>query len=256
MMMNSEQLADVAKQFHDARYEGSRLDLITKAHPELSMEDAYEIARKTAMLTGSSITGYKLGFTSAAMRQQMNISAPNYGRLTADLHESELSEGKLVHPRIEPEITLLIGSDISEMPGTIEACWDHIEAVMPSLEIVDTRFHRYDFTLVDNTADNSSAAGYVMGAHHKPDAIMNQQVRVRLSGGDTKPLFGSSEDALGGPVEAFYWLCQKLIPLGETISAGSLIMTGGLTAAPFLKNRTKFLAEFENLGSAKFTWET
>ena len=58
------------------------------------------------------MVGYKLGYTSEAMRKQMHIDSPNWGRLTRAMYFNETDQPLLVHPRIEPEVALILGETL------------------------------------------------------------------------------------------------------------------------------------------------
>jgi 2-keto-4-pentenoate hydratase len=242
--------------------EKSRLPIntLTSAYPHLKIEDAYAIQATTLRRRSSESVGFKLGYTSAAMRVQMNIAEPNYGVLTKD-HLLDSHEGaldghipfqELIHPLVEPEIAILINQEISGAGHTRYTIQSHVEAVMPALEVVDTRYKEYKFSLVDNISDNSSGARVVLGAPKK----LSQVDDLRLSGVllwseghilDT----GVGANSMGDPLASVAWLANFLAQQELSIPAGSIIMTGGLTKAHPAKSQQTFLAEFGGLGYVK-----
>ncbi|MFV2089000.1 4-oxalocrotonate decarboxylase, partial [Micromonospora sp. LOL_021] len=64
----------------------------------------------------------------------------------------------LIHPRVEPEIAFLL--DRPPTPGT--PFTDAVRAVAPALEVIDSRYANFTFSLPDVIADNTSAALYVV----------------------------------------------------------------------------------------------
>ena len=64
-----------------AQQTGQTIDLISNQFTDLTTQDAYQIQEINIKRSGQPIIGYKLGYTSAAMREQMKISEPNYGTL-------------------------------------------------------------------------------------------------------------------------------------------------------------------------------
>lgn len=220
--------------------------------PDLTVEEAYEISRLRIAGNGLGAIGYKLGYTSAAMRQQMGISEPNYGILLAG---SIIPDGKsipmdeLIHPLVEPEITFLLGSDLSGPDVDRDKAWEAIEAIMPSIEIVDTRYESYKFKAVDNIADNSSAARVVLGPMVKRDDAPDLRcVGVRLSQSGQTIDEGVGSNAMDDPVLALAWLANKLADTGSRLRAGELIMSGGLTRAHPAASGSVFSATFDGLG--------
>ena len=95
---------------------------LSDSHPDLTEQDSYQIQDALVATKEKSQVDYKLGFTSDAMREQMGIPDPNYGQLTwsmwVDAGPIKLSE--LIHPRVEPEVALLVERDLSG-PGLTPA---------------------------------------------------------------------------------------------------------------------------------------
>jgi 2-keto-4-pentenoate hydratase len=59
---------------------------------------------------------------------------------------------------------------------------------------------------------------------------------------------GAGAAALGDPLHAVAWLANTLHPLGESLEAGHVVMTGALHAAVSLAEGDVFRAEFDHLG--------
>lgn len=237
-----------------ARKNGTTTDLVTLTSPDITPPEARRIAAATLAKWGQPICGIKLGYTSEAMRRQMGISQPNFGRLTPDMDFSNGTIAPLVHPRAEPEVALRIGRDIGTHTDSAGDPIQLVDAVFPALEIVDTRYHDYVFRYEDNVADNSSAAGFVLGAPQVPQVLLDDGLAVKFEIGEAQSLAGHSSAALGGPLYALTWLINELHALGETLPAGSIILTGGLTSAPSLKKGQFVTAHFEVLGSVSIAW--
>jgi 2-keto-4-pentenoate hydratase len=243
-----------ATRLNNARKTGTTTELVTAISPSISAADARRIAELTLGKWGQPQCGFKLGYTSEAMRQQMRISQPNFGRLTADMNFSKGDSAPLVHPRVEPEIALRIAHDVCGHPQSDDDLLKLVDAVFPALEIVDTRYHDYVFRYEDNVADNSSAAGFVLGAAHARDVLLGGGFNVLLDAVDDQKIAGHSSAALGGPLQALRWFLKEAEALSETIPAGSIILTGGLTAAPPMKRGRKIVATFDALGVVSMTW--
>jgi 2-keto-4-pentenoate hydratase len=226
---------------------------LTRSIPDLSQSESYAIARLRIARAGAAPIGYKLGYTSAAMRTQMGIAEPNYGVLLEGsivAQDETVPMERLIHPRIEPELTFLMGSDLAGPGIGREQAWEALEAVMASLEIVDTRYERYEFTALDNIADNSSAARLVLGDRIARDGAGDLRgVAVRLEEDGRQIDEGAGRDAMGDPVLALAWLANKLAETGSRIKAGELVMTGGLTRAHPAKAGSRFSASFDGVGT-------
>lgn len=249
-----------ARALLEAERECMPIRLLTRSMPDLTVEEAYKIADLRNAACGLSPLGYKLGYTSAAMRAQMGIEDPNYGRLFAAqaVTQGTIASEELIHPRIEAELTVLMGKELAGPDTGWEAAWDAVAAVMPSLEVVDTRYESYHFTAVDNISDNSSAARFVLGEHVLRSAIANlRDVAVELSCNGQVIDTGWGRDAMGDPIVALAWLANVLYRSGTSLKAGDLVMTGGLTRAHAARSGDIFSAHFNGLGavSVKFSGE-
>jgi 2-keto-4-pentenoate hydratase len=99
-----------------------------------------------------------------------------------------------------------------------------------ALEIVDSVWLDYQFTLADNTADGSSAAAVVIGPDlHSRDDL--DRIDVDLFLNESHVGAGRGADALGHPLQALCWLAQALSQHEEAVHAGDIVITGGLTSA-------------------------
>lgn len=245
---------DCSARLWAAERERTRIAPLSAAHPELSEADAYAIAARTLERRGRRRIGFKLGYTSAAMRAQMGISQPNFGILTDDLliadGSARIDSEALVHPLIEPEITLLIGRDLNAAGQTRATVFAAVEAAMASLEVVDTRYESYTFTSPDNIADNSSSARVLLGPPQPMGKLGDLRLcGVLLSSGGELIDQGIGANALGDPLLALAWLANFLAECGSSIPAGSIVMTGGLTRAHPGHRGRGFIAEFAELGT-------
>lgn len=201
--------------------------------PSLSEADAYQIASARLKLRNQIVTGYKLGYTSEAMRRQMNIGSPNFGVLTNDMFVSNsvLEFDELIHPLVEPEIAVRFQGDLPPLPiYDAELLWAAEPEFMLAIEVCDTRYVSYEFSAPDNIADNSSASRYVLGAPFPVTQLSDLadiQVELWISGKLQEE--GKSGNAMGNPLTAVAWLANRLRMDSKALKAGDVILTGGLT---------------------------
>ena len=213
----SDLIEKCSAQLWKAEQDKSRIAPLSVDHPNLSENDAYAIAACTFKRRGQLQIGYKLGFTSAAMRAQMNINQPNSGLLAQDMrvpdNSGRIDSENLVHPLIEPEVALLVGRDLRGpyMTPDLLRVYPAIDAAMASLEIVDTRYQSYKFAAVDNIADNSSSARIVLGLPKSLRMIDDLRLCGVLlwSRGEAVDQ-GIGANALGDPLLAIAWLANFL----------------------------------------------
>lgn len=223
----------------------------------LSLNDAYavqaaSIARRIAR--GERRTGMKMGFTSRAKMVQMGVHDMIWGRLTDRMAEPEgglVSLRRFVHARVEPELAFLLGRPLSgavSLPEALEA----VVAIAPALEIIDSRFENFRFSLTDVVADNASSSGYVIGAWQKPQRDFGNLGLVMSIDGRARQV-GSTAGILGHPARSLVAAARLGALAGEPLQAGWIVMAGGATAAEALQPGQHVRLEMQDLGSAEFT---
>lgn len=231
--MDQHEALDWARTLLEAKNDRRTLAPITN-QLDLSMQDAYAIQQALTtlrLLGGQRVVGWKLGYTSEAMRQQMGVTQPNYGPLltTMLLADGATVDGEVTQPRVEPEIGIRFGSALSG-----DVSWDDVlsavEGCFACLEIVDSVFTDYCFTIEDNTADGSSAALVVVGDSVGAGETLDE-VSVRLERNRVTAASAFGDAALGHPLNSVVWLVAQLDRFGRRLEPGDIVITGGLTSA-------------------------
>jgi len=202
------------------------------------------VARRLAR--GERLTGFKLGFTSVAKMRQMGVSDLIHGRLTDRM---EIPDGGrfdvsgLIHPRVEPEVAFLLGDTLRPGADPMAA----VAAVAPALEVIDSRYDGFRFSLPEVIADNTSAAGYAVGPWSAPGDLGNRGVLLELDGRLAEA--GSTAAILGHPLRALAAAAR----LAGALEPGTVILAGAATAAVPLPPGTHVRATIAGLGSVRFT---
>ncbi|MER5889236.1 fumarylacetoacetate hydrolase family protein [Streptomyces sp. NPDC001941] len=202
------------------------------------------VARKVAR--GERITGFKLGFTSVAKMRQMGVSDLIHGRITDRMEVADggsLDTTRLIHPRVEPEVAFLLG-DVLRPGGDPSAA---VAAVAPALEVIDSRYDGFRFSLPEVIADNTSAAGYALGPWSAPGDLGNLGVLLELDGRLAQT--GSTAAILGHPLRALAAAAR----LAGELPAGTVILAGAATAAVPLPPGTHVRATVAGLGTVALT---
>lgn len=203
---------------------------------DLSIEQAYEVqdAMVDLLDPGGRRDVVKLGLTSRAKQQQMSVDEPLFGRFLSgaglDLGEP-LDTAVLIQPRVEPEIAFLTGAALGGPDTTARHVLAATAAVMPALDVLDSRFAGYTFTLADVVADNASAARYLVGAPVPVDGIDLATVGCVFECNDELVDTAAGAAVLGHPAAAVAWYVRKLAARGGSVPAGTLVLAGSLTAA-------------------------
>lgn len=242
-----------------AAFDRHEVDPFPQGH--FTLAQAYEIQRASIarrIERGERAKGIKLGFTSRAKMQQMGVDSLIWGLLTDAMVEEDggiVDLGRYIHPRVEPEVCFVTRRVIDVPLSALEAV-GYLEAVAPALELIDSRYRNFKFSLEGVVADNCSSAGLVVGPwSRKFDGLGNAGVRVLFDGRDV--LVGSTAAILGHPLRSVVQASRLLHKAGMSLPAGSLIMAGGATAAealrPGLHVQCRVGSGAGALGSVSFT---
>lgn len=223
----------------------------------LTLEQAYEIQRQSIerrIARGERRIGMKMGFTSRAKMEQMGVSDLIWGRLTHAMIAEDggtVSRKRFVHPRVEPEVAFLLRKPLSGIVTIVQAL-DAVEAVAPALEIIDSRYQNFRFSLTDVVADNSSSSALTIGPWNSPrQALDNLGMSVSVNG--RPQTFGSTAAIMGDPLRSLVSAARLVALSGEALEAGHIVMAGGATAAFELHVGMHVQLEVEHLGRTSFT---
>ena len=250
-----ETVDEIAHWLHNARTQARPVQQ-PDASP-LDISTAYQIQHAGIGLrlqAGEYRVGAKLGFTSRAKMTQMGVHDVIVGQLTDGMEVSDggsFNRASAIHPRVEPEVAFLIGRDLGEVPhaGLLGSC---VEAVAPAMEIIDSRYANFRFSLADVVADNTSACGWVLGVWQQVPADLDiLGMTLRIDGRHRQA--GSSAAILGSPWRALESAWRLARRYHIHIPAGSILLAGAATAAEPLPEHGFVEAEVSGLGRVAFT---
>jgi len=250
-----EQIREMSAALLGARVNRQPIPPLTERFPEMTAEDAYAVQQGLIaglLADGDSIIGYKLGLTSRAMQEMLGVDQPDYAPVlgsTAYADGGEVPADRYIAPRMEAEICVVLDDPLSGPHCTAAQAWEATRGLVAALEIVDSRIADWKITLADTISDLASNGAVAFGSRVVPlgdfDPALIGMVFTR--NGDLVAT-GAGAAALGGPIDAVAWLANTLYPLGVTLPAGAIIMTGALHAAvPFVRGDV-FRADFDRLG--------
>lgn len=222
-----------AAEILQARRAGRCLDAATLPIDEHMAYAVQHVLTGVRESNGEHPIGWKLGYTSEAMRRQMGVAEPNYGPLTdAMLLADGATVPNALQPKVEPEIALVIERDVPS-PLTANECRAVVRSAHLALEVVDSVWRDYRFTWAHNTADGSSAAFVVLGPMLAADNLADVDVEL-LHNGDAVG-HGRGSAAMGDPFTALAWLTSAIAAHPRGLRAGDVVITGGLCAATALR---------------------
>jgi 2-oxopent-4-enoate hydratase len=230
----------------------------SEVEPALTVDDAYAIqainvrSRERDARCPVDVVGHKIGLTSRAMQEQLGVDRPDFGVLYRDrVHRTgaRIATQRLIAPRIEPELAFVLAADL-EGPGVTAA---HVlaatAAVVPALEVIDSRVADWRISLVDTIADNASCHCAVLGADEHPPAAVDlagAAVALRVDGAIVQE--GTGAAVLGDPALAVAWLADALAEHGAALRAGHVVLSGSMTAAVPFTAGAHVVADFGPLG--------
>lgn len=206
--------------------------------PELTIKEAYDIQEaliEKRLDRGEAIIGPKMGLTSQAKLQQMAVSDPIYGyvfdsMLIEDGGTIEIK--KYIHPKVEPELGFVLKKELRGPGITKEEVLAATDFIFPAIEIIDSRYRKFQFTLPDVIADNASAAGAVFGTTiQELGTIDLETIGVVLEINGKVKEVGAGAAVLDHPAEAVARLANILAEQGKAVKSGQPILTGAMTAA-------------------------
>jgi 2-oxo-3-hexenedioate decarboxylase len=225
-------------------------------HPDIPVEVAYEAQKafvQSKLDAGETFVGWKLGLTSRNKQQAMGLDAPLYGRVTSGMLlaiDEPVRLDRFIHPRVECEIAFLLARDV-EGPATITSVLAATEVVFGAVDVLDSRYESFQFTLSDVVADNASAGGFYLGPiARRPDELGDLRLLgavVRVDGEVAMTATGAA--VMGHPAASVAWLANQLAAEGEKLRAGQIVFSGGVTAPVPVKAGHSVTFEFDQLGA-------
>jgi 2-oxopent-4-enoate/cis-2-oxohex-4-enoate hydratase len=211
---------------------------LTEREPGITIADAYQIQlrmiEKRLALGGERVIGKKIGVTSEAVMNMLDVRQPDFGHLTSSMvfpDGAAIDISQLIAPKAEGEIAFVLKHALAG-PGVTHAdVLRATEAVLPCFEIVDSRIHDWKIRIQDTVADNASSGVFVLGDQAvDPRELDLPLVGMTLEKNGEVAATGAGAAALGHPANAVAWLANTMGRLGMTLEAGEVILSGSLAA--------------------------
>jgi len=235
---------------------------LTTGNPGIDVVDAYEIQLiniRQRVAEGARVIGHKVGLSSKAMQEMMDVDEPDYGHLLDEMQVFEdrpVPAGKYLYPRVEVEVGFVLADDLPGEGCTEDDVLAATAAFAPAIELIDTRIKDWKIKLCDTIADNASSAGWVLGeARVSPKDVDIQNIDAVLTRNGEVVAKGRSDAVLGNPVTAVAWLARKVDSFGVRLKAGDIVLPGSCTKAFDATPGDDFVADFDGLGSVHLSFE-
>lgn len=261
MSLSPAELRDAAEALYRAEQSGQQIGLLSQLHPEITMDDAYAIQNaltKRKIASGRKVIGWKIGLTSKAMQQALNIDIPDSGILFDDMlfqSGATVPKGRFIQPRMEAEIAFVMKADLPVDNVSRETVLAATGYVAPGIEILDTRILRKDpetgetRKIFDTIADNAANAGIVLGKErHAPDAVDLRWVGAIVTRNGEVEETGLGAGVLNDPVESVVWLARRMAQYGQSIRKGEVILSGSFIRPVECGPGSSIVADFGGFG--------
>lgn len=228
----------------------------TSSTEAITVEDAYNIQLyqvRQKVEKGAEVVGKKIGLTSKAMQEMLNVTQPDYGHLLNDMMYADgetISLNKFIQPRIEFEIAFVLNKDLKGPGVTMNDVIEATDYVVPALEIIDSRIKDWQIKFEDTVADNGSSAGAIIGSTTtKLNNLDLAEVKMTVTRNGEFLDSAAGSAVMGHPAEAVAWLANALGSYGISLNAGEVILSGALSKAIPIEDGDTFTAEFEHIGA-------
>lgn len=254
--------AALAQELYRALIERHTVPPLRSRGVMLEVDDAYAISRaflEKRLDAGERVIGKKIGVTSKAVQDMLGVHQPDFGFLT---HSMQVESGatvriaeKLIQPRAEGEIALILGSALKGPGVTPAEVLAATAAIAPCFEIVDSRIAGWDIRIVDTVADNASCGVFVLGsARADPRAhdLAALPLKVWKNGQPLSSGFGSAVQ--GSPLASVAWLANTLGAYGVSLEAGEVILSGSLVPLEPARPGDRFTLELIGVGGAEIAF--
>jgi 2-keto-4-pentenoate hydratase len=213
-------------------------DLPLRLQPQ-TLSDAYAIQHRVvaALLAqaGGRRIGYKVACTNDIAQAALQIDRPVFGQLMSQSTSptgTTLAADQFAHRIIEAEFAFRVSDDVEAADGghTQDTIAEHIDALVPSIEIVDHRYESWAVGALRIVADNAIHGWWLHGepvTDWRAHDLAASAVSVTHNG--ERVTTGSGAAVLGHPLNVMAWLADELPRFGLRLRRGDVVTTGVAT---------------------------
>jgi 2-keto-4-pentenoate hydratase len=218
---------------------------LTASYPGLDLAGAYTIQLRNIgrrLAASERVRGHKVGLTAVAMQELFGVDEPDYGHLLDSMFYdagARIELDRFIEAQVEVEPAFILGRALKGPGVTADDVIAATTAIVPALEIIDSRIADWAIRLEDTVADNGSSAAVVMGATPVPvdaQALADADVELVLDGDVVER--GNTREILGHPATAVAWLANALSRFEIGFEAGHVVLPGTCTRSTRLRPGT------------------
>jgi 2-keto-4-pentenoate hydratase len=223
-----------------------------------TLAEGYEVqeqlVRKLLDRAGGRPIGYKIACTSVLAQKALGVDGPFFGVLMSQSsHPSPATlPGRDFTVRCaEAEFGFEMAADVpAGQVYTAESIKAFLGAALPSIEIVDHRYHDWKTVgapslLADNAIHGAWVAGEPFAGWRDID-FARHPVTLIVNGEKRFP--GSGAAVLGNPLNVVAWLANELPRFGRRLRRGDRVTTGVTTDIYLAQPGDRLAADFGPLG--------
>jgi len=232
---------------------------LTARIQDISIDDSYWISRRLLerrLADGEKLIGKKIGVTSEAVQNMLDVRQPDFGYLTDKMkYETGCHmpiSTELIQPRAEGEIAFVLGRDLRGPGVTAQDALLATAYVLPCFEIVDSRIRDWKIRIEDTVADNASSGLFVLGKERaEPGRVDFVGCGIVVEKNGRFLSQGRGDAALGSPLNCVAWLANTLGEYGIGLQAGEVILSGSLVPLEPVRAGDEMKLTIEGIGSAE-----
>lgn len=256
-MINTSVVDQIAYELYLSEKEKRSIEKFVEKYPELDEALAYKVQDRLIEIKckeeNTKRIGRKLGLTSKAKQEMIGVHEPSYGVLLESMQVFEgepISISPFIHAKVEPEIAFIFNKEVKGPSVTVADILQATAYIVPALEIIDSRFHGFSFTLPDAVADNSSSCRFMIGERfYKPNQMDLKLMGMVFRKNGEVIATGAGGAVMGHPARALAWMANKISKSGQSIQPGEVVLSGSLSAAAQISPGDYYSASFDGLGS-------
>jgi 2-keto-4-pentenoate hydratase len=257
-VMTHDDVGDAARRLAAAAASGHPCPPVRDLIGDEDVARAYRVQEQLVAVRvadGDRRVGRKIGLTAASVQAQLGVDQPDFGTLLASMQVGQdelVASGRLLQPRIEAEVAVVLGADLVSADPTVEEVAAAVSGVRAALEIVDSRIAGWDIRITDTVADNASSGLFVLGdAELTLEEVRPAEVSMELLRDGEVVSTGTGAACLGDPLVAVQWLARTAVALGQPLRAGEVVLSGALGPMVPVTPGDRYVARISGLGEVR-----
>jgi 2-keto-4-pentenoate hydratase len=222
----------------------------------LDVEAGYRTQQAVLALhvsSGEEQAGWKIGFTSPAVRAYFRSQSPVFGYLLANRGFASglsFSFADMVAPAIESELCFTLAKPLKGPGITPGQVLDAIAAVAPAFEIIEQRGDMaadLGLGIADDVLQSSWLTGPEVRPYPRDLALGEVRAHITRNGEVVADLL--AHDVIDNQIESITWLANRLADFGASIRVGQRVLSGSFTRPLPIGRGDRWETTFSGLGT-------